>query len=515
LSEDVEVVDWASPEQKYFFERGPAPTLASGGFGAGKTRAALLKILYLMDKFPGYRAVVVRKRYNELWKTTLPTLFKLLPPSAYSKGSLNKQDGVLELNNGSRFYFLYLEKPEVATVLRGLEINAAVVDQAEEISEEIYDILETRLNRWEKVKINKKIVNDYEKNGKEWPWRNDAGTILPPAYMVLTCNPDIELHWLWRRFHPNSPEWRSKYRALGYEMITFNSLNNKFLSRQNKESLMSKGKDFVDRYVLGKWGRPEGTLFFVDESSILEPTPDLIEKLTKTCAMYRVLDHGYSAPTCCLWFAVDQSGNSYCLREYYHISDQIRVHRENITNMSDGERYRSSLADPAIFQMMPMRSGGRYSVHSEYIDNKIYPKETAIHWSPADNAEMASRLRLKEYLWVDPNRIHPVRGTKGAARLYFLKKTLDYPNGCDNIIKETNSAKLTRVGMIDGRPMFNDDRDPTIPDHALDCLRYHIMARPGVMGTSFKPPSVQSFEGYSRLTKDLRRRDEALGRLDK
>lgn len=516
MAQEVEKFEWASDTQEELFNWGPTPILASGGYGSGKTTIALLKLLYLADKFPGFRCAIIRRRYNELWKTTLATFFKLIPPSAYMNGGKrNDQAGVLILNNGSRFDFIHLEKADSSTVLRGIELNAAFIDQAEEVGEDVFDLLETRLGRWDKAEISPKVIEEYEKTKGSWFWTNAAGTKLPPHYMILAANPDIELHWLWKRFHPDSKEWRDRWRLRGYKMITFNSLDNKFLSEAVKDSLMSKGKDFVDRYVLGKWGRPEGVLFDVSPKSILEPTPDLIEMLTKTCALYRTFDHGYSAPTCCLWFAVDKAGNSYVYREYYTASDQIRLHRDSITALSEGEEYRSSLADPAIFQMMPMKAGGRYSVASEYTDCKIYPAKTAIWWSRADNAEIASRHRLKEYLTIDPEREHPVDGTLGAPRLYFVQKTEDYPHGANNVIIETKSAKLTRVAVIDGRPIFNDERDPVIPDHALDPLRYHIMSRPTVKGDYIPPSSIRTFTGYSKFTRHTRKLNDRLSKLDR
>lgn len=514
-------IQWANDSQRLGFERGPAPTLLSGGFGSGKTVCAIVKALYLMDMFPGYRVAIIRRRYKELWKTTLATLFKFVTPDMYNKGKRNDQQGELVLNNGSKFDFIHLETADISTVLLGLEINAFIFDQAEEMLEDTYDVLESRLERWDKAIIRPELVEEFEAtHGRPWPWRKKDGvTLLPPSYALLTANPDNELHWLYKRFHPDSEEWRTKWRDLGYEMINFDSETNVFLGEQNLRTMLSKDEAFKKRYVKGIWGRPEGVLFEVSPLSIIEPTDDFIRYLVETCSLQRIMDHGYSAPTCCLWAAVDKEGNSFIYREYYNTTDQIREHRENITALSESlrhhgkplqEHYKINLADPQIFKQMPTKFGGRYTVADEYSDVTIYPKETAIYWKPADNAEHASRLRLKEYLRVDMTRRHPITGEMGSPRLFFLQKTDDYPYGCDEAIKQTKAARLEKVGTINGKPIFSDERDETIPDHALDPVRYHVLGRPALASVTEAPLDPRTFAGYSRLAKEMRERSRAL-----
>jgi hypothetical protein len=506
--------------QKEFFAYGPAPTLASGGYGAGKTIISLFKLLVLMDRYPGYRVAVVRRRFGELWKTTLSTLFKLLPPAYYDKrrgGRRNDQDGTLVLSNGSRFDFIYLDKPDSSTVLRGLEINGFLVDQAEEVDEDAFTLLMTRLGRWDKVKIPQAEIDAFEKQGKPWPWMNQAGTVkLAPSFPLLTANPDTELHWLWRRFHPDSQDWRDTFRHRGYKLINFPSRDNKFLGQSNLEEMLSQGQDFIKRYVDGVWGSPEGTLFTVPPDCIVEPTEELIERL-KSMSLYRMLDHGFSAPTCCGWFAVDKDDSIYAFREYYQRNDQIREHRAFISALSENETYRASLADPAIWQMMPSKSGGRFSVAMEYSDTRVYDPHTAIWWGRADNNEQASRERLRQYLWLDPKRKHPITGKQGAPRLFFVKKTDSYPDGVYHITNETRSQKLTKVGTVNGKSIFSNDRDETVPDHGYDVLRYMILSRPSIPGflSSSNPSSPRTFLGYSKFAKDAARRKEALRRLNR
>lgn len=420
----------------------------------------------------------------------------------------------MDLRNGSKFYFFHLEREGVANVLRGLEINSAFIDQAEEVESNLVDLLEDRLSRWDKAIIAPEIVTEYERNNRKWPWHTPAGTLLPPNYLILSCNPDTQLHWLWRRYHPDSEEWRNNYRFKGYKLIHFDSRNNKFLSKKNLQSMMGRGDDFVRRNVLGIWGRPQGSIFYIDPKSIIDPTTEILDYIKNECLLYRVLDHGFSAPTCVGWFAADRKGNIICFREYHKRDDKIRNHRENITTLSAGETYTASIADSEIFNMMPMKGGGRYSVASEYGDKILYPATTSLFWSRADKNEMASRSRLIEYLAIDPHHKNIVNSELGAPHLYFVRKTDEYKYGCDNIIKEIQAAKLLKVGEVDGEAIFSDERDPEIRDEGLDVTRYMVMARPMSPGAKQRLLSSRTFDGYSKLASEVNRKRSRLRKLD-
>lgn len=487
---------------------------------SGKTRGSLMKALFMMSLFPGYRVAIVRRCRKDLDLTTLPTLLKLLPDAFIADQNLQK--GEITLKNGSSFNLLHLEKPEISRVLRGLEINGFILDQAEEILEETYDILETRCNRWDQAYVDPKIVAEHEAKGQKWIWKDQTETVIyPPPLKLLTANPDIELHWLYKRFHPDSQEWRDNWRLKGYGYILFRSIDNKFASQANLADMLSKDKAWVDRYVYGKWGRPEGIIFDVPQVSIMDYDPDFMEKVKTTWSLHRVLDHGESAPTCCMWYAVSREGDIVFFGEYYRVSDKVREHRDFIQAISDklcgkDADFRSNLADPAIFAQRPMKAGGRWSVASEFSSSDIgYDRTNAIWWTKADNNETASRLRLHEYLWCDPKHANPLTGELGSPRIYFVRKSDDWPHGCDNAIKELKSAKRTKVGTLNGEPMFSEERDPSVPDHSFDCCRYAVMSRPTPLGLKPAGTLTSTFAGYSQLAKSTRRRKEALGRLNR
>jgi hypothetical protein len=421
-------------------------------------------------------------------------------------------------------------------MLRGLEINWFLIDQAEEapeVMEEVFDVLLARLNRWDVADVPQWMLDYEASQGREWRYKNpETGKPMPPPYAMLAANPDIELHWLYRRFHPESPEHAERkhaeldtvsgtatgrqlsYRDMGYRMFHMPSLENRFLTDANKQALLAHDEAFVRRYVRGEWGLPEGAIHVIPNESMLQGTPELLDYFRHSCTLYRTLDHGDSSPTACVWWAVDRDGNVFAYREYYLPNALISEHRQNITDLSREERYSLSLADPSIFHRVqklggaPSDSnkerGGKWSVADEYSDTR-YVTHNAITWSPADNNEMGTRNRINEYLRVDPERIHPITRQKGSPRLFFVQASPEYPQGVVHVIRETRSQRRVKIGSDMGRPLFSDQRDDAVPDHAYDNLRYMVAARPSMPHAGAGTPSIKTFEGLARYAAQFKK----------
>jgi hypothetical protein len=94
----------------------------------------------------------------------------------------------------------------------------------------------------------------------------------------------------------------------------------------------------------------------------------------------------------------------------------------------------------------------------------------------------------------DPMHRHPITGELGAPHLYFVKKSPDWEHGAAHAIVEVRAAKRTQVGESDGKPVYGDDRDRLIPDHALDVVRYIVNSRPLAASTApSRPRAMKAF----------------------
>lgn len=502
----MKTVRWPHEKAKWFFERGPyplpggGPTLLAGGINAAKTVTACLKMLALTQRYPGSRGALVRKTGVQLTKTLMETWFQWCDPGFYRPiGGFNANTGTLDMNNGSRIYFLHLDAPDSLNVLAGLELNFAYVSQAEEISEKAWDLLDVRIGRWTGATIPPEEIEAL--GGPErWPWRSQDGSILtPPRYLFAESYVTDEAHWLYDRFAEESPN-RSFWKSRGYECRIVNSDENVFANKETLEAAKSKDDDYIRRYVRPEWGNPEGAIFSISGLSLLEYTPDLVDRIKRAMKLHRSMDHGDTAPTCVLWEASDHDGNIFVFREYYEPNRLVVEHRQTVWELSkDDPRYHSQMADPSIFA----KSRGRtatgaptWSIADEWSDIRTMPPQTAIAWQAAENDEAVTVARMKEYLRVDPNHRHPITGTLGAPRLYFVMKSSAYPNGCDMVVKEIRAQRRKKASVAGDRNIWLDERDDKIVDHAYDTIKYHVVHRPSLGPT---PPPKALEPGFIAL----------------
>lgn len=469
--------EFSSDKTEQIFNCSKRNILVNGGYGSGKTYVLCQKSIALLARFPGYRIAIGRYSNTELKRTTMQTFYKICPLALYDEnlgGHRVDSLGYVDLINGSRVYWMHFDQYDEGA-LRSLEINAALLDQGEEIPESVYLTLDARVGRWDNVQVPDDLLAAFP----NWPRNKMTGRPLAPAYMMTAINPpdEGEFHWSWQRYHPDSPlhqEMFSKTHA--YFQIA--SHENKALPQENLDTMLTRDEEWVRRYVYGEFSKGEGAIHTISKLSIIDPTEELLEQIKTKAAIIRVLDHGASSPTCCTWWAA-LKGIHICFQEYYQPDRLISFHRQRITELSEGFYFVGSYADPQIFKKESQKYGGFWSVADEYTDSTI--QSPPISWQPADNNEFANRNRINELLRVDPNVRHPITGELGAPRLYFIRKSDNYPLGCDHIIRETSSQKKELLDEINGKKIYSDERATSVSDHAYDTLRYycstHLMSR--------------------------------------
>lgn len=497
-------VEPASEAQVYFLNSTKRSICFNSGWGAGKTFIACFKALLLLCQFPKSRCVIGRQQFSDLAKTTRETFYQVCPPSLYDEkqgGARADGRGYLKLINGSEVFFMHFSDIDVKSI-KSLEINFMLLDQCEEIPESIYLALDARLGRKSDAIVPEYLLAE----NPNWPLNEHTKKPQVPSYAFLLINPpdEGELHYLIQRFHPKSEEFRQKYQAVN-DYVWSSSRSNKALPKETLDTMLSRDPKWVARYVDGEIGQGEGSVHFIEDHSIvsIEDFPHgFLELLLKKGSLSRILDHGASAPTCCLW-AISYRGFHYIYREYYVPGEIITYHRNEINNLSLNEYYSQNLADPAIFKKTSEKFGGFWTVADEYLDSSL--DSAPIAWLPADNNEMATRNRINELLKFDPKLINPLNGSQGSPRLFFIKRSKTYPNGCYHVIRETKGQKYELLDTINGRSIYSDDRDKNIADHSYDCLRYYCASHLLSKTDPVRKPSANSFMGMVNRLKALKK----------
>lgn len=504
------LLKFSSDTAQAFVECGKRNLTWVTGYGGGKTWAAIQKALSLMYFYPGYRWAICRRSMTALNRTTKQTFFKVCPPD-WIASNVEGNTPRTDLFNGSRIYWMNVDDFSSEN-LRSLEVNGAIVDQAEDISESMYLTLDARIGRWDKVTIPEEAKPFLQIN-------TFTGNYEPPTYHILLANvPDEgEFWWVYRLF--DDPR-----NASTHQIFETSSTENKALSQENLQTILNHDEEWVDRWVHAKRGQGSGAIHKVHPMSLLRVNEEWIKKnIISKGRLMRVLDHGASAPTCCTWWGAT-AGQHFCYREYYQPDKIISYHRRRIAELSGGEYYIKNLIDPACTHKESAKYGGFWSTADEYRDKKVHwakPGDAPpISFQPADNNEFATRNRINEHLSLSPTQKHPITGESPAPSLYYCIKS-DNPDlaeeynpfGAYQVYRQTVSQKKELLDTIDGKPIYSDERAESVEDHAYDTERYYVADHLGMAKEIRASEGSRSFNTVRKRLKAMRLHRERSQRI--
>ncbi len=136
---------------KYLNDDSTNIVLFGGSAGGGKSWLGCLWITTLCLQYKGIRCLIGRTVLTQLKLTTLNTLFDLLNFMGLKSGehyTFNGQSNVMTFNNGSEIIFKDLQQqpsdPNMDS-LGSLEISAAFIDEASQITSLTFSIIKSRL----------------------------------------------------------------------------------------------------------------------------------------------------------------------------------------------------------------------------------------------------------------------------------------------------------------------------------------------------------------------------------
>lgn len=425
-----------------------------GGFGNGKTLAGSFKAYFhCMQKDAFF--LIGRRHATDLSDSTQRDFLNLF-------GHMGKFS---PKNNSFKFYkdgkpfseviFRHLDDLQSLT---NMNLSGFWIDQAEEVAEDVFDFLIGRIRRQ----------------------RATTGEIINTREGFITFNMNGH-DWIWRRFLKQIGRDGKKLPDYwDYNLITASTLENREnLPEDYVKGLMAMPKDYVKRFVEGSFDVFAGQIFdeFNPNIHVVQPF-----NIPWNWERIRMIDHGQSNATCCLWAAIDFEGNFYVYREYYKENDVVSNHVKAINDMSYGtnefgeyvpERYAYTVIDPATHQKVREKDGYKYSVADEYSD-------AGINTIAGQNDVLAGINRVKEFLKIRPMRQHPFLRDEagefvmGAPRLYIFAN-------CEMTQEEIAQYRWKSYsGMALGNPDKDDIKEAPVKkkDHSTDALRYGIMSRP-------------------------------------
>lgn len=218
--------------------------------------------------------------------------------------------------------------------------------------------------------------------------------------------------------------------------------DNKYLPESYYNTLGSLPEKLRKAYRDGNWDVFEGQYFseWDAEQHVIKPFT-----IPADWKRFRSYDHGRHNPACCLWFAVDYDGVTYCYRELYATNMNVDQLAAEIVRMSGNETYDYSLADPAIFANTGFvdKNGGQ-TIAESFARN-------GVQFLPASNRRVDGWALMHQYLAWDVHKSPRLR--------YF--------DICYNSIRTIPS-----LVHDEHRP---EDVDTAGEDHSGDASRYHLM----------------------------------------
>lgn len=429
---DINIPYKPKPKQAEFHALSAKYRLFIGGWGNGKTSGGCAEAFALAMEYPGCTGLILRKTRPELKATTEDQFLNGgggpegdwtgVPQELIRKH--NKTDNFLELINGSKIHFWPADEPGK---LSNLNLGWFLLDQAEEVPEEIFQMLIGRLRQ-----------------------------ARSPRCGILLANPNGH-DWLWRRFvYLKYPD---------HKYVHAKTTDNDTLPPDYIDTLMQMPEAWVKRFVEGSFDVFSGQIWpeFDDRVHTISPfvIPDWWDGMEG-------IDWGYRNPTSVLWTKFDEKGNCFVVEEHLE-SNQLVHHHAGVIHNKRGQwgQPRETMIDPSSSKIDP--TSGR-SVIDEFNDQGIIV-------SPADNARIPGINRIGEWLRCDPKHEHPLTGElhpeheagKGYPRLYIFKS-------CPQLIEHIAQyqwKKQPPTAEVDAKeqPLEKDDHD-------VDALRYTLMRRP-------------------------------------
>lgn len=458
LSENTKI-QGPLPKQAQFMEAVLNPNNSKyiayiGGVGSGKTLVGCVTMLTLALQYPG-DYLIARQFMPELKITTLKTFLEICPKELIDEYRV--ADGIIKLRaSGGKTSTIIFRQLEESDKLRSLNLSGYYIDEASQVSEAAFMLLQGRLR----------------------------GPGLRKGF--LTSNPnghDWIYSWFVKQDMFNNPTAKEAYR-----LIKAPSTENVHLPEGYVESMLASwSPERIKREIEGSFDAFEGMVYHEFRRDLHVIRPFVIPSdWTRVIGV----DHGYRNPSAWIWGAVDYDDNIYIYREFYErewlieeiIKGNKKQNKPGILAMCKGENITQARIDPSV---RAVRGATGFTDWDVYQDN--LPKDFPLML--ANNDKTAGIDRVKSYLKVQPSTNKP--------RLFIF-------DSCQNLIDEMSKYRYKELTHTQQGKQAEKEEPVKVDDHALDALRYLIMSRPEAPNPNldvYKRIAYNSLEG--RIYRDL------------
>lgn len=405
---------------------------ADGPWGCGKSLGCFEKMfVHALHYRETARCLVGRASYPGL-RVIMTDFYELCPPEWYTR----RKDGAppeCTWANGAQFHFRPLDDRVFDTNIGGANYTFIFVDQAEQISRKVFHKLQGRLRK-------------------------------PGALQQFVLDNNPEGHdWIYREFIEN--------KLKNHRYIKFDLDENRHnLPPEVIESWMQLPEHVRAQYVEGSREVFAGLVYpqFVQDIHVISGF-----RVPRRWPRFRSIDPGYGGVTCCLWGAVEpKTGAVVIYHELYEHGMTATEAAKAILAFEPGMDYVDTVLDYQAWakNQEDKRSGELSSLADDY-------EEAGLVCTKAKKQRDVGVNKVADYLKVVPgleNRVLDAmfkirEGVFGSPRLYIA-------DVCENTLLEREEYRWKRFRADEGGRVYGKVDTLPSPDHAMDSLRYLILA---------------------------------------
>ena len=378
------------PRQSAFMCRPEYECLYGGAAGGGKSDAMLCEAMRQI-KVPNYKGIIFRKTYPQLQELILRSneLYKAVVPQA----KYNVTDKKWTFPSGAKIFFGTMQHTKDRLNYQGLAYDFIGFDELTHFTWEEYSYMFSR-NRPSGPGTRVYMRATANPGGVGHAWVKDRFITAAPPETPITEERTI--------LDPNGKKIQVKRKRIFIPSSVFDNKkllendpyyldNLAMLPEAERKALLYGSWDSFSGQVFKEWRNDPEHYKDRKWTHVIEPF-----RIPSYWRIWRGYDYGFAKPFSVGWYAADENGKIYRIREYYGCTGEPNVgleldptqqakHIREIENEDPNLKGRKiiGIADPSIWDCS----------RGESIAEMMEKHPNNILFSPGDNARLAGKMQ--------------------------------------------------------------------------------------------------------------------------